>query len=113
MKSVNRGVLVVKPTQLFLDWLGSLPDPPGDTSLDDLRQDSTAFLVSDASAEDIDPWLRRNYQLLFEAELGEWSTDPTHWPAARNYQLFRAWFDVEVSTVVVDLAPGRIIHEEM
>ena len=112
MKVVNRGVVIVKPKQPFLDWLGTLPDP-NVLTLDQLQEDCTAFLISDADAENLDRWLRRNYPILFEEQLGGWWTDPTRWPAKRDLRTFRAWFAVEVHSVVVDLIPGDIIREDM
>ena len=104
---------VVKAPASFIPHFSSLPGCPTNGDHLYLRAENTAYLVSDVSAEQVDRWLRRNYQLLFEEELGGWWTDPTHWPASRTYRLFRNWFDVEVSSVVIDLAPGRIIREEM
>jgi len=110
MKVVNRGVVIVKPKQPFLDWLGTLPDPT-DITLNDLQEDCTAFLVSDSDAENYDRWLRRNHKTLFEEQLWSWWTDPTRWPAQRGLRVFRAWFSVEVHSVVVNLVPGGIIRE--
>ncbi len=53
MKVINRGVVIVQPKQPFLDGLGSLPDP-ADTTLEYLREDSTAFLVPGSNPEDFD-----------------------------------------------------------
>ena len=113
MKGINRGVVIVKPKQSFLDWLGTLPDPETHLTLDDLREDNTAFLISDADAENFDCWLRRNFKTIFEEQLWGWWTDATHWPAKRDFRVFRAWFEVEVHSVIVDLDSGRLIHEEM
>lgn len=112
MKVVNRGVVIVKPKQPFLEWLGTLPDPT-DIPLADLQEDCTAFLISDTHAENFDRWLQRNYPALFEEQLGGWWTDPARWPAKRDLRTFRKWFTVEVHSVVVDLVPGGIIREEM
>ena len=112
MRVVNRAVVIVKPKQPFLDWLGSLPDP-ADISLDDLREDSTAFLISDSGAEHFDRWLRRNYQTIFQEQLWGWWTGEADWPAQRDLRTFRAWFDVEGHSLVIDLDARGITHEDL
>ena len=46
---------------------------------------------------------------LFEHELEAWCTDPGKWPSVRNHKTFFAWFRVEVSHMVFDLAGDPIV----
>ena len=78
-----------------------------------VRENSTAFLILDSDAENFDRWLRQNYQTIFEEQLWGWWTDVTHWPVKRDLRVFRAWFDVAVHSLVIDLGSGRIIHEDL
>lgn len=39
--------------------------------------------------------------------------DEAMWPAARDLDTFRAWFDVVGESVVIDLAPGKLRTEEL
>ena len=112
MKVINRGVVIVKPKQPFLDWLGSLPDP-ADTTLEYLREDSTVFLIPGSNPEDFDHWLERNYSILFEQQLAGWWTGEADWPSMRDLHTFRAWFDVDIHTLAIDLGPERIMYVDL
>ena len=112
MKVINRGVAIIKPKQPFLDWLGSLPDP-ADTTLEYLREDSTAFLIPGSNLEDFDRWLERNYTILFEQQLAGWWTGEADGPSTRDGRTFRAWFDVDVHTLAIDLSPERITYVDL
>lgn len=107
MKLINRGILIVKPNQNFLDWLNQLPDqetgsPP--YALNDIRQDCTAFLLPDVVSEgSVDFILEPIKTNLFEMELADWCTDPSLWPANRSPESFDHWFDLEYHSMVWDL----------
>jgi hypothetical protein len=107
MKLINRGILIVKPNQNFLDWLNQLPDTEPDVSpftLDDVRQDCTAFLLPDVVSEgSVDFILEPIKTNLFEMELADWCTDPSQWPVNRSPEMFDLWFDIEFHTMVWDL----------
>lgn len=107
MKLINRGILIVKPNQYFLDWLNQLPDRDPLSlpyQLDDIRQDCTAFLLPDVVSEgSIDFILEPIKSNLFEMELADWCTDPSFWPADRSTDTFDTWFDLEYHSMVWDL----------
>ena len=107
MKLINRGIIIVKPNQLFLEWLNQLPDrEPGshDYILDDIRQDCTVFLLPDVVSEgSVDFILEPIKTNLFEMELADWTTDPSNWPADRSPETFDRWFDIEFHSMVWDL----------
>ncbi len=48
--------------------------------------------------------LRAHYNGIFQSELELWSRDPSHWPAARTYELFASWFAVRFFPLIEDLA---------
>lgn len=56
-------------------------------------------------------WIRRNFAKVFERELKGWYVDPTLWPERRTLATFRAWFDVEHHSVVVDTVGGAIYDD--
>ena len=113
MRTINRGVVIVRPKQPFLEWVRNLPDPEATVSLEDLGQDTTAYLIADSEAENFDRWLRGNYGIMFEEQLWGWWTDEAHWPTKRDLWMFGEWFDVEVHSMVFDLANTDIIHEDL
>jgi hypothetical protein len=51
--------------------------------------------------------LRHYADLIFEAELEGWITDPATWPKERSYERFQEWFAVEHHSVVEDLVAGE------
>jgi hypothetical protein len=109
---LNRCILIVKAKQPFQLWLQSLPDPT-DLTLDEINQDSTAYLLpeyeDDAKRKGI---LRRYFDLIFEEQLAGWWQDETAWPANRNLKMFTAWFDLEFHSVVLDLVDRPLVYEE-
>ena len=108
MRLVNRGVLIIKPKQPFVDWANSLPDPVRVT-VEELSKDCTAILVLDV--DDAEAYLRRIYRSIFEMELDGWHSDESCWPKKRDYRTFRAWFDVEFHSMVFDASDSALFRE--
>jgi hypothetical protein len=107
MKLINRGIMLVKPNNYFLDWLNQLPDSvPGEShfTIEDIRKDCTAFLLPDVVSEgSIDFIIEPIKTNLFEMELADWCIDPDLWPADRTSETFDQWFDLEYHSMVWDL----------
>ncbi len=106
MREINCSVAILKPRQPLLDWLLQLPDGGEEKfTLEELRQDCTVLLVPEA--DDDEPHLRlirSRCKEIFEAELESWCTDETLWPSKRDFKTFRAWFDIEIHSLVVDMS---------
>ena len=49
--------------------------------------------------------LEETWPGLFEAMLSGWVPDEALWPKERSSEMFREWFDVEMSSVGEDLWP--------
>jgi len=107
---LNRGVVIVRPKQPYLDWAaglddsGIVPDPNGE---------QTVYLIP--SYEDDDAaWeiLENVHAAIFENELHGWHTDETEWPRRRDFRMFKAWFEVELHSVVEDLCDFEIVDED-
>ena len=106
---VNRGVIVVKPRQPYVDWASDCDDLPTKASLKDLRIDCTTYLVPDwYDDEEFERVLKRHSRFIFENELAGWTTDESTWPKRRGYKTFREWFDIEHHSVVLELGDGMI-----
>jgi len=107
MREVNRSLIVVKPKQLFLDWIKSV-EPQDDITLDSLHDDASAYLIPEWLDFDDRPqivsWCS---EYVFEIELWSWYTDETLWPKTRDSETFSSWFEVEFHSLVLDLD-----HEE-
>jgi hypothetical protein len=113
MYEVNRSVAILRPKQPYLDWLRRVPsEEPIDVSLDELRRDATAVLIPacDSPEEALD-YVYRNYESLFEMELGDWHQDEKLWPNNRSLRMFLAWFDVQVHPFVLDVVDDEDTEE--
>jgi len=109
MYVIDRNLPVIKPKQPFLEWLRKTPGHEVDLTLDQLRIDCTALLIPEfEEPEDAVSFIDEIAIELFEAELGSWVDDATHWPKDRSLAAFWSWFDVEIHGTVVDL-----VDEEM
>ena len=106
METINRHVAIVKPKQPYLDWANAVPGPPANATLEFLREDCTAWLLPDD--DDSEEFLRENFDKIFEHELWAWTQVEDQFPKGRTFEMFKGWFDVEVHSMVFDLAEGRI-----
>jgi len=109
LPTVNRFVVVLKPTEAYLNWANSCPGDGPEITLAELREECTAYLIP--GVEDPRAWIRRHFMPMFEWELAAWCTDETYWPKKRTYQLFKKFFEIEIHSIVVDLGKGPVRHE--
>ncbi len=108
---LNRGVLILRPKQPFIDWAKSLTDDEG--LAPDPSGEQTAYLIPDCeSEEELADFLDMVHGDLFERELGCWGVDPATWPEERNLTMFHDWFQIEVHTVVEDLVADELVDDE-
>jgi len=107
---LNRGVLIVRPKQPYLDWAADLDDSGVLPSVED---EQTAYLnpgfEDDDEAEAI---LKKIYEEIFERELDGWHTDESAWPKNRTFAMFKQWFQIELHSVVEDLCAYEIIDDD-
>jgi hypothetical protein len=112
MQIVNRHLALLRPRQPFLDWLRGTPDPP-DLSLEEIKQEGIVFLLPEFDDDHKAlSYLEDCFGDLFEMELAAWYQDERLWPKGRDLQMFRAWFDIEIHSIVIDLLNDRIEKEE-
>jgi hypothetical protein len=104
---VNRSALVIKVKQPFLDWLRSLSDPT-DATLQEVNSDTIVYLLADGPDDAQDETIELFYNLIFEHLLNSWWTEKQDWPPARDYAMFKQWFDVELHSTVHDLVDAPL-----
>lgn len=113
MKLVNRSVLVLKPTAKMLDWINSVGGESNPVTLKEAQEMTNAYLLPDFEDDkEQASFIRFRAKKLFEHELETWCTDSGKWPTVRNYKAFLAWFRIEVSGMVFDLAGDMIVEEK-
>jgi hypothetical protein len=106
---INRGLIVVRPRQPYVDWANNCGDSPTKITLTDVRADANVYLVP-CWEDDIefDLILRKVYRSIFENELSGWTKDRNTWPKQRGFKSFLKWFEVERHSMVFDLGDGVI-----
>jgi len=56
--------------------------------------------------------LKAHWRVIFKEELEGWCTDENTWPKSRNEALFRAWFKLELCTIVFDVGKTALKIED-
>jgi hypothetical protein len=107
---LNRGVVVVRPKQPYLDWAARLDDSG---IVPDPNDEQTIYLIPSFDDEE-EAWkiLEKMHPSIFENELYEWHTDEGAWPKDRDFAMFKAWFEIKVYSVVEDLCDYEIFDED-
>jgi hypothetical protein len=112
--TINRHLIILMPKQPVLDWIMRVDPNPPNLTLEQLRQEQDAFLVTEAldGQDDAEKWVKRRWQMFFEGYLGEWYTVESWWPQKRTYKMFKDWFEVQYHSMVWDLAEREPISYE-
>lgn len=98
---INRNAFTVTPKQPFHEWLRKIE---GNSLFPQEILESHVYLLEETDTnEEIEFWLRNNYDKIFRLELESWFVDEKQWPKNRNYDLFKAWFDISYQSMIYDL----------
>lgn len=109
--TLNRGLVILRYKQPFLDWLNEIDPMPSNFTLAEINEDGNIFLVPcyDSQVEPVEidedavKWVERRWRMFFEHLLNEWLTDDSLWPQGRTLKMFREWFAVEFYSMVWDM----------
>jgi hypothetical protein len=116
MRVINRTAITLVGVQPYIDWIRSRDADFNKGSLTVARTKTygSAFLLPEFELEeDLQEWVEENFDWLFEFQLSAWTEDESAWPADRNLKAFRAWFRIDIHSVVVDVADDEIEGEEL
>ncbi len=107
-ESINRNAIVIKPKKPFFDWLNDLyPDYPVTD-----KEEANIYLIREMdSNEQIERWLKKNFERIFQNELNDWHTDEDDWPENRTFGTFQEWFGYEIHSMILDLEETMITKE--
>jgi hypothetical protein len=107
---INRGVVIVRPNQPYLDWAAALDDSG---ILPDPNDEQTVYLIP-SYGDDQEAWdiLEEIFPMIFENELVGWHTDESAWPQDRSFAMFKQWFTIELHSVVEDLCSYEIVDDD-
>jgi hypothetical protein len=113
MNLVNRAALTVMPKKPYVDWANSVDDEEPKLNPDAPEWDYTVYLIDNvANDNELTAALERHYSEIFAEELAAWMQDEKTWPQKRDMKTFMEWFEVRVSSMVLDLSEDRIEVEE-
>lgn len=103
----NRCAVRIEPNKLFIDWLNYTYEDYIDSSVKVLK--ATTFLIRDVEEDHLmESWLKRNYSKIFEIQLNNYCTDESQWPQRRTYSVFKKWFNIGFSDMIIDLEKGSV-----
>lgn len=115
MKTINRGIAILKAKQPYLDWIESLPEADEDTSfcLEDLNDDCMTFLVPEYgdNAQALEFILKKS-KLILEMEFQAWDLREELWPKNRDRRLLKKMFDIEIHSQIIELMTSPIETED-
>ena len=103
-ESVNRSAVSVKAKEPFYDWLNSIyPNNPVEPIKAQL------YLIREKEDHpQIERWIKRNFDKIFDNELNDWNTDHKLWPQKRTFKIFSEWFEWETYDMVLDTEGTKI-----
>jgi hypothetical protein len=112
---LNRDLIVVRLKQPFVDWVNEAdPYPNGSRmTLREVNEDQPVFLIHDFACEDMESWLEHYYQPVFEELLEQWYVDDALWPPELTLELFKAWCDVEIHSMIFDLVDQPLVDDTL
>ena len=105
MGLLNRSVIIVRPKRPYLEW-AKRDDSGGvaEAVFETLRSDPNVYLLPEYNGpvgqQEV---LEDFWPALFEAMLNGWNKDEAYWPKDRNFQMFQAWFEIQIGSGVEDL----------
>lgn len=117
---LNRGLVVIRYKQAYVDWVKTAGDTPMEISLEQANDDGESFLLPTYESQ-IDPidgteaaikWVEKRWRIFFEHILESWILDEAEWPQKRSLKMFREWFDIEYKSIVWDMGTEPLIIEE-
>ena len=113
MEYIDRGIVIVKPKQPYVDWANQLPDPPAQPeTIVTLSRDCNVFLVPELVNDDeVLAYLEQFKPQIFEKELADYHDDRSAWPPIRDSHTFDKWFELEIHSVVIDTVNAPIYTE--
>jgi hypothetical protein len=118
MYSLNRKAITLKVKKPFTDWLNKNPqiviDKDGPFTVAGLNQTPPVFLIPDESEKKLPQIIEKMKPWLFATILETWTPNQTKWPPkAEIISGFDGWFEVSVSSLLIDVCDQDILQEPL
>lgn len=107
MKIVNRGYIIIRPKQTFIDWAVKEDE---EYSLDEFSEPNV-YLIEDDFFED-EPVLKSNFKKIFKNELSAVSGNQENFPEI-SIENFELWFSYILGNTVFDAEKGKLDGEKI
>lgn len=107
-RDLNRSAIAVQPKQPFVDWLNKVENNNDLLKLEQIN-DWSLYLVDEMfEAENLEEWLKKNFEQIFLKELFAWHLLIENYPQKITYKMFLEWFNYKVYLNAVDLGQEPI-----
>lgn len=100
--------------QPYLDWVNSLdPTQSGSWTLEQLNEDNDTFMIPQfVDPRDSIKWVEERWYVFFDNMLFNWDADEAVWPEGKTLKMFHEWFDVQIHSLVWDMANEPLAVED-
>ena len=107
-RDLNRSAIAVQPKQPFVDWLNNAEDDENPLTLERVN-DWSLYLVDEMfEIDDIEKWLKKNFEQIFLKELFAWHLLIENYPQKITYKMFLDWFNYKIYLGAIDLGEEPI-----
>ncbi len=98
----NRSIVHITPTKLYVDWVNYIRENQSTYTISNLEPIS--FLIEDFDYQnEFENWLSLNFSIMFEIRLNYSCIDKSIWPEIRTFDVFKEWFEIKHSNLILDL----------
>ncbi|MBU2949577.1 hypothetical protein KO493_02570 [Tamlana agarivorans] len=99
----------MKQKKPFFDWVSSMfPDEEPMTK----TEENSIYLIREMDTnKKVLNWIKKNFDTIFSNELNNWYMDESKWPQKRTFKMFSEWFDIEVTSMLLDLEEYEVTKE--
>ncbi|MBN2735841.1 MAG: hypothetical protein JXR70_02595 [Spirochaetales bacterium] len=117
IRNINRGALIVTPTDEFHLMVAKLlEDEAAETENMQDHDSSTLYLVEPeldpVTNETIDEYVKTIFSTIAIAELEAWIDDTTLMPKNITWETFQEWFSYSYQSLIFDIMEDDIMYED-
>lgn len=116
MREVNRTAVSIVGGDPYIEWTRSRDADfnRGQLTVARTKPFGVVFLLPEGDDDiSLQEWVEDNFEFIFEVQLSQWTSDESSWPSGRDLQMFKAWFRIDLHSVVVDAGDDDIEGEEL
>ncbi|MCK5164134.1 MAG: hypothetical protein KAQ72_10460 [Desulfobacula sp.] len=111
MKTINRTAITIIPKKLYINWANSFDDA-GENYDPELIIGTTILMPDDYDEFNYEKFIKKHYKKLFEEQLESWIRVPDLWPKKRSIKMFKEWFEIIPSDMILDFGYDEIEQED-